>query len=274
MYSLKAAALLTVLSFSALSHAQSVDKDNVSISSLHSWAGYHIGIDLGAQLSNAGQSLNVNDPQQSLSGQGTYANQSVLLGNNVNSGRNATLAGFHTEYLLQQDSLVYGATANLLTLSCKTGSATGLTLNDPIQTYPNYVSSIQGQSCLNYFSSVTGKIGKAVGKSLFYVDAGLAMARAKYQTVATITNTGNPPSDVWTGSGSKTMVGYVFGGGVQYAFDKNVSVGLNIEHYDLGKSSYAAQSDAFTATDQPGVFQAMTARVKGNLVRFSVGYQF
>lgn len=274
MHYLKNTIPLALLLFSAISYAQSDGNSGSSTSSLHSWAGYHIGIDLGAQLSNTSQSLNVNDPQQSLSGQGANANQAVLLGKNVNSGRNSTIAGIHADYLLQQNSLVYGAAANLMTLNCKLGAPAGSTLSDPTQIYPNYISNTQGKSCLNYFSSVTGKIGKAVEKSLFYIDGGLAMGRANYQTVATITNIGNPPSDIWTGSGSKTKVGYVFGGGMQYALDKNTSVGVNLEHYDLGKLSYTAQPDSFTAMDQPGVSQSMTARVKGNLLRFSVDYQF
>ena len=261
---------------SPLAFAQSSSSaDMSSTTSLHSWAGYHVGIDLGTQLGSSNQSLTVNDPQRSLSGQGANANQAVLLGNSVNSAKNSTIAGVHAEYLLQQDSLVYGVAAKLMTVNCKTGSTTGSTLNDVTQNPPNYFSSIQGQSCLNYFSSMTGKIGKAIGNSLFYVDGGLAMGRAKYKTSATITNVGNPgPADVWTGSGSKTIVGYVVGAGIQYAFDKNVSIGLNLEHYDLGKLAYTAQPDAFTAGDQPGVSQSMVARVKGNLLRLSVDYQF
>lgn len=246
-----------------------------SMTSLHSWAGFHIGIDIGAQLDSNNQSLKVNDPLQSLSGQGATANQAVLLGTHVKSAGSSTVGGVHAEYLLQQDSLVYGVGVELMAASCKNGSTTGSTLNDPTQAYPNYFSSISGKNCLNYFSSVTGKIGKAVGNFLFYADGGIAMGGAQSKSTETITNVGNPGApDVWSGSRSKTMVGYVIGAGVQYAFDKNVSMGLNLEHYDLGKSSYSAQPNAFTAMDQPGVYQSMVGHVNGNLLRLSVDYQF
>jgi opacity protein-like surface antigen len=271
---LKLLVLLPLSLASQFSLAQSTN-EAAPAAPLHSWAGYHFGVDVGSQIGNSNQSLSVNDPQQSLSGQGANADQSVLLGSVVNSAKNSSVAGFHVERLFQQDKLVYGVAANLMFLGCKTGSNTGSVLNDPNQIFPNYTSSVEGQSCLNNFSSLTAKVGRAVGNALFFVDGGLAVARLKYNTSATITNVDNPgPADVWTGSGSKTMMGYVIGTGVQYAITKNVSAGVNLNFYDLGKTTYNAQPDAFTAGDQPGVYQSVSARAKGKILKLSVDYQF
>lgn len=270
---------ITILFFpliiSSYSYAQSSDTEISQKTPLHSWAGYHIGIDLGNQLNSKNQSLIVNDPLMSLSGQGANTDQSILLGNSVKSATNLLTGGLHVDYLLQQKSVVYGIAADLMTANCKMGSVSGSTLNDPSQAFPNYFSTIQGKTCLNYFATVKGKIGASIGNSLFYIDGGIASGRAKSKTSAIITNIGNSaPPDVWTGSVSKSLLGYVIGAGMQYAFDKNISLGINMQHYDLGKSSYTAQPDTFTAGDQPGVYQSMSAHVKGNLLKISIDYQF
>lgn len=272
--------LKTVILFSPLfvgtfSYAQTSNMEVSSTSSLHSWAGYHVGINIGTQFNSSNQSLNVNDPLQSLSGQGANSDQSVLLGNSVKSANHLTIGGVHMDYLLQRNSLVYGITADLMAEKCKMGSVSGSTLNDSSQEFPNYFSKIQGETCLSYLSTAKGKVGKSIGNSLFYIDGGIAMGRMKSRTSAVITNVGNSAaSDIWTGSASKTMLGYAIGAGVQYAIDKNISIGLNLQHYDLGKSSYTAQPDTFTAADQPGVYQSMSARARGNLLKLSAGYQF
>lgn len=271
---LKTAILFVPLLVSSVSHAQSNIIEILPISSLHSWAGYHVGVDVGVQTDTRNQSLQVNDPQQSLSGQGSHTNQAILLTTSVNSAKNSPIGGMHADYLFQHDSLVYGFAADLMTSSCKTGLVSSSSLTDPSQTSPDYVSTIQGKTCLNYFSSVKGEIGKAIGNALFYIDGGVAIARVKSKVNATISNIGNPPPDVWTGSTSKTMVGYVIGAGIRYALDKNISIGLNLDHYDLGKLSYTAQPDVFTAGDQAGVYQSMNARIRGNLLKLSVDYQF
>lgn len=266
--------MLTVLLLSFAS-AQAAGTETSPTTAVHAWAGYHLGIDLGVQTRAANQALTVNDPQQSLSGQGANADQAALLAGNVKSAKNIAIGGIHAGYLLQKDSLVYGVEAELMAGNCNRSASGNASLNDPTKApFPDYSSTVSNKSCLSYLSAIKGKAGYAVGNVLVYVDAGLAFGRARSSTVATITNTGNPPSDVWSGSSAKTMTGYIIGTGTDIALEKNISLGLGLSHYDLGKMSYATKPDSFTAGDQPGVDQSISGRAKGNLVKVSLNYQY
>lgn len=263
--------VLLLISFSG---AYAAESENMAVKGTHSWAGYHIGVNLGKQTNGVNQTLKVNDPQQSLSGQGANADQSVLLTGDVNSARNLSLGGIHADYLLQAHNIVYGITAELFANSCKNGTARNSALSDPTKAPPDYTATVSGQNCLSRLAAIKGKLGMAFGEALIYVDGGLAFGRSAAKTVAVITNTGNPPSDVWSGSNTKTLTGYIIGAGVQYALVKNVSAGLRMSRYDLGRVSYTTAPDSFTAADQPGVNQSITGRVRGNLVQIGLDYSF
>ncbi|MDY7574605.1 outer membrane protein [Actimicrobium sp. CCI2.3] len=266
--------LLTMLLLSFAS-AHAAGLETFTITPLHSWAGYHLGVDLGVQTRTANQALTVNDPQQSLSGQGANADQAALLTGNAKTVKNIAIGGIHADYLLQENGLVYGVAAELMASNCNRSASANSLLNDPTKApFPDYSSTVSSKNCLSYLSAIKGKAGYAVGNVLLYVDGGLAFGRVRSSTVATIANTGNPPSDVWSGSSAKTMTGYMIGAGIQVALEKNISLGLGLSHYDLGKTSYATKPDTFTAGDQPGVDQSIASRAKGNLAKISLSYQY
>ncbi|MFT5591126.1 MAG: opacity protein-like surface antigen [Bradyrhizobium sp.] len=268
-------ALVLVLLPISFASAYAAGTETSQTTPVHSWAGYHLGIDLGVQTNTANQTLTVNDPQQSLSGQGANADQAALLTGNVNAAKTLAIGGIHADYLWQENTLVYGVTAELMAGNCKNGASRNAALNDPSKApFPDYSSIVNGKSCLSYLSAIKGKAGYAFGNALIYVDGGLASGRVRSSTVASITNTGNPPADAWSGSTSKTMTGYMIGTGVEVALEKNISLGLGLSHYDLGKFSYATKPDAFTTGDQPGVNQSIGGRAKGNLVKVSLSYQY
>jgi opacity protein-like surface antigen len=266
--------LFLVLATTAISVC-AASSETAQLGSAHSWAGYHVGIDLGVQSHTANQTVTVNDPQQSLSGQGANADQAALLTGNVNAAKNRLIGGIHADYLVQENNFVYGVEAELMAASCKTGASTGSSLNDPTKApFPDYFSTVSGKTCLSYLSAIKAKAGRTFGAVLVYVDGGLAFGRYHSNAMASITNVNNPPADSWSGSTAKTMTGYMIGTGVQLALEKNVSIGLGLSHYDLGKIAYATKPDTFTAADQPGVTQSIGGRAKGNLIKVSLDYQF
>lgn len=267
-------ALLSLLAFSA-SNARAADTPDLAQTTTHVWAGVHAGVNLGVQTDNANQNLQVSDPHKSLSGQGANADQSVLLTGEVKSAKNAALGGIYGDYLWQDQQIVYGVSAQLIADQCKTGPSRNGSLSDPTKApFSGYSSEVSGQSCMTSLAAVLGKVGYAQGKALLYIDGGLAFGRIKSNTTASITNLGNPPADSWSGSTAKNLTGYIVGAGVQYAITKNTALGLSASHYDLGKFSYAAKPDAFTAADQPGVSQLISGRARGNLVMLSLDYQY
>lgn len=267
-------ALLSILIIS-LANAGAAEAESSDQNATHSWAGLHAGVTLGVQLDSADQNLQVIDPQKSLSGQGANADQSVLLKGNVKSGKNSSIGGIYGDYLWQDQQVVYGTSAELMADGCKSGSSRNASLTDPTKApFPGYVSDVHGQNCLHSLATIRGKLGFAQGNSLLYLDAGLAFGRVNSNTTASITNLGNPPSDAWSGNTEKNLTGYVVGVGMLYAITKNTALGLRASHYDLGKFSYTAKPDAFTAGDQPNVSQLINGRASGNLIQVSLDYQY
>jgi len=77
-----------------------------------------------------------------------------------------------------------------------------------------------------WLSTVTGRIGYAVDRTLWYVKAGGAWV-----------NTQHFFSNAFTGSLTQTTDGVVVGGGVEWAFAPHWSVKIEYDYMDLGKKN-------------------------------------
>jgi outer membrane immunogenic protein len=84
------------------------------------------------------------------------------------------------------------------------------------------------RSRVDGIASVTGRIGYAVDATLFYFKGGGAWASDKYDSRITATG-------VLTASASETRTGWTVGGGFEYGFTPNWSVGLEVDHFDFGR---------------------------------------
>ena len=155
------------------------------------------GFYVGAHLGGAWGTKEFSDP---FSGK-TYANNSV----------NGFLGGGQIGYNYQMGWVVLGVEGDL--------SAADITGSAPLSFDPTETFS----SKTDWLATVTGRIGGTVDHALLYVKGGAAWAHDKYS--------------VGINSGDETRTGWVFGGGVEYAFTHNWSGKVEYNYMDFGTKS-------------------------------------
>lgn len=109
---------------------------------------------------------------------------------------------------------------------------------------------------------LTGRIGLAHDRTLFYVKGGLALGGVRLSTDArsseTIYNTGyssgtSTTDTAWSGSKTTTRAGFALGGGIEQALTDTISLKLDATYFDLGKVTTTATGRSFTTiTGNPG----------------------
>jgi outer membrane immunogenic protein len=118
---------------------------------------------------------------------------------------------------------------------------------------------------LRWFATVGPRLGYAVDRALFYVTGGAAWGDFKYDHTH---NMAGPPPMFMSMSGSSTRVGWMIGGGVEYAFTNNVTAKLEYNYIDFG-----SHNQTVTAS---GGQNFMIADVKDrvNLLKVGLNYKF
>ena len=165
------------------------------------WTGAYWGVHLGGGASNIDWLFTpVNNTRADQSGDGV-------------------VGGFHLGYNWQLSSLVLGIE----------GSATLSGINGG-RLCPNATFRCEHEN--DFLGSVRGRLGVAVGPALFYGTGGVGFQRADYAVRNATTGA------VLVSSGRSTDIGWVAGGGLEYAITKQVSARLEYLHYDFGDKSF------------------------------------
>jgi len=191
------------------------------------WAGWYIGVHAGAAW------------------QHTDADSTIGVESAFNSSFSKTgfIGGGQIGYNWQHGNFVFGLEGDISGLS---GKHTG-----PV------ISSFEKaalQSQIRWLSTVRGRFGLAVGDTMAYATAGVAIGGVK-NSLLNLEGTGINYSS------SKTKVGWTVGGGVEHMLNRNWTIGLEALFVELGKSSLA-----IPAIDKTTRFsnQALIGRLKVN----------
>ena len=165
------------------------------------WTGAYWGVHLGGGESNIDWLFTpVNNTRADHSGDGV-------------------VGGVHLGYNWQLSSLVLGIE----------GSATLSGINGD-RLCPDETFRCEHEN--HFLGSVRGRLGVAVGSALFYGTGGVGFQRADY-TIRNATT-----GAVLVSSGKNTDIGWVAGGGLEYALTKHVSARVEYLHYDFGDRSF------------------------------------
>jgi outer membrane immunogenic protein len=103
-------------------------------------------------------------------------------------------------------------------------------------------------SSIRWLSTVRGRFGLAVGDTMAYMTAGVAIGGVK-----------NTINEGVSYSSSKTSVGWTVGGGVEHMLNRNWTIGLEGLFVDLGRSNLDTKIGRFKFSNQ-----AVIGRVKLN----------
>jgi outer membrane immunogenic protein len=90
---------------------------------------------------------------------------------------------------------------------------------------------------IDFLGSVRGRLGVAVGSTLLYGTGGVGFQKADYAVRNATTGF------VLASSGKDMDIGWVAGGGIEYAITRHVSARIEYLHYDFGDKSFEGREE-------------------------------
>lgn len=242
----------------------------VKIVTPYNWSGAYVGVTASALMGQTSQKVSgINQ----IGLNGVNVNQSVILPSKLNKSSALYGGGLTLGYNYQSGNYVYGVEADVMALNSgknARNTAAYTSAGNP------YTSTSSGKINQNFVSTLRYRGGYAFDNVLVYGTAGLAMANVKAKSIFQIRDvTAGPPDDIWTGSKSTMKYGYALGGGVEYAYTKNITLKAEYLYYNVGKVKYTTAGDNYTSTvDQIGTAQKIKANLNGNVIRIGLNYKF
>jgi outer membrane immunogenic protein len=189
-----------------------------------SWAGWYIGVHAGAAWQ---QTQTDSFDSYFLSGLG-----------NTSASKTGFIGGGQIGYNWQHGNFVFGLEGDISGLSSRTSAHLA-------DTYGTVDSKIR------WLSTVRSRFGLAVGDTMVYATAGVAIGGVK-NSLSSV--------DCCAYSQSKTKVGWTVGGGVEHMLNRNWTIGLEGLFVDLGKSNLSSFTNKTTRFQN----QAVIGRLKLN----------
>lgn len=236
------------------------------------WTGLYAGVNAGAAFSDSGR------PRYSEGPGFVGLNPGTLAGFQRSREQTGFVGGGQFGYNHQVGRIVLGLETDFQYAGLdRRRSGTGTFPNLPAGVTDN--DNLTSRSRLDYLGTVRGRVGFLPSERLMvYATGGLAYGDVDVRTSYTVIGTGPFfPGGVnvipYSGSRSSVQVGYVAGGGVEYAFTDRLSAKLEGLYADLGSSSVTAR---YTGTGGTGPTDIYTVRETNRfgLVRAGLNYRF
>jgi outer membrane immunogenic protein len=260
---LVASALATVMVAGAAQAADLPTKGPVykaPVGAPFSWTGFYIGAQVGGGWGRKEWSDSF-DP--------------VLTNNNHTTGPDATydvdgpLAGGLIGFNWQYGWTVFGVEADANWADIK-----GTGTNDPGNiTGPTSGGCLDQGPCttkIDALGTITGRLGVAADRALFYAKGGAAWVREKHTVGFHDPQFPNDPFSNYSGTTSQTRWGWTVGGGFEYAFANNWSAKIEYNYMDFGREQVTFSFTPTQSFGTGGNLEQTMHVVKGGLnYRFS-----
>jgi outer membrane immunogenic protein len=110
---------------------------------------------------------------------------------------------------------------------------------------------------IDYLGSITGRLGYAVDRVLFYAKGGVGFTRLEITDI--------PLGGGFNASGEESMAGWTLGGGVEYALNDNWTLKGEYQFYRFS---------ADVALDNPALFRTYDDDFDIHAVKIGFNYKF
>ncbi|MFD2184275.1 outer membrane beta-barrel protein [Rhodoplanes azumiensis] len=212
------------------------------------WRGLYVGL-------NAGTIYGKNDYTESAFG--------TLYGSNLKFG--GALLGGQAGYNFEYGKFVLGLEGDIAWSNTKGHGSNPIAL---VLTSGGFQATATGtaltdETTMDWFATITGRLGYAWDRTLLFVKGGLAAA----DVTQTISSNVTPVVLASPGSFSKIAMGWTVGVGAEYALSANWSAKAEYLYYDLGSNQYTG----YTLLGSP---VAVDTDVTGGLARIGLNYRF
>ncbi|HLW92856.1 MAG TPA: outer membrane beta-barrel protein [Roseiarcus sp.] len=219
------------------------------------WEGAHIGLNAGAFMSPSSVSTMTWFPPGLIT---------TGIPGSFSMTQMGGMAGAQAGFAKQWGGFVLGAEADY---DFATGAAGSKSLSG---TYFGSNFTVTQKQALQSLGTVRANVGFApVDDLLIYATGGLAFGRTHLSSDVQF-DTGL----AFAGSSNSTAVGFALGGGVEYAFDPNWSIGAQFLYYDLGRSFAVGAANQIFPPSEISPETDTTADFKGYTLRLTLNYEF
>lgn len=229
------------------------------------WTGAYVGVSVGYTAAKS-------DTTTALSG--SWTSESAALQSEVTSRFAARQSlddinfGGQIGYNFQTGGAVLGVEADIAALS-----GNQVTTRGPLATtaFPALSYTYTNRVDPKYMISLKARVGAAMGNTLIYADGGWGFTKADLG--ADILSNGSYSK---SGRLSKTMDGFVVGGGVEHKFSDTISARLSYNYADMGEESYVNAYNPGSSFAPPGAnyVETMTQDLRMHLVRVGINFHF
>jgi outer membrane immunogenic protein len=220
-----------------------------------SWTGVYAGLNVGYGWGDTEISVTQN-PSPAVFGGTPFG---------YNSNPKGGLIGGQMGYNIQTGSMVVGVEGDFqLSALRDTGFRQGL---DALQTRSTSITETK----LSNFATLRGRIGfSPVERLMVYGTGGLMLASVSNTSATQYAGAAFNAAFRYEGSDSATKLGWIGGGGFEYALSNNITTKFEYLYYDLGRQGYpgarVAGVNAFSLN--------YDTQTTGNIVRLGINYKF
>jgi outer membrane immunogenic protein len=176
-------------------------------------------------------------------------------------------AGAHAGYNWQQGQVVFGFETDLQGTHLNSAMSGGLTFTPPVNPFPAGTFA-QTAALIDWYGTLRGRVGYAMGPWLFYGTGGLAYGNVSLSS--TFAGLGLSTSFLT----SSTKTGWTAGAGFEYLFRPNVSFGLLYQYVDLGSLSGSSTTTAIGPFGPNTISQWATTHAQFQSVMASISWRF
>jgi outer membrane immunogenic protein len=254
-----------------------------------SWTGFYVGGNVGYSWGRASTDLTetVSTTATIIGPNGPLASATVTTTSfgNDRARLNGALGGFQAGYNWQFDRYVAGFEGDIQATGQR-GDVTicPVTAGAAPVPCPGTTGTLFGTASyrLPWFGTLRGRVGVTFDRILLYATGGLAVGEVKADYLDGFVNP-TPPLALATGSASATRAGWVFGGGIEGAIDRNWSIKAEYLHLDFGSVDQSISANgvpltvsigSFTTTLSQSLTSAFHTRVTDEVFRIGLNYRF
>ena len=231
-----------------------------------SWTGFYVGGNVGYGWGRS------TDPAISFTDPGTAVGTAFFFASGGNQYQNLTprglVGGGQIGFDWQAGALVLGGVADFRFSGMK-ASRTAI-VNLP-GFDPNIAEPLSAG--IDNLGTARARLGLAEQNWLFYATGGLAYGEVR-SSLANIIPQPGFLSVIASGSQNVLKTGWAAGGGVEYKFASNWSVGVQLLHFDLGSTTVTAVPTQSPVVIPPGISFSANQRYGGNIVDAALNYRF
>jgi len=231
------------------------------------WTGFYVGVNAGGIAPSGGRGASLLDTNPATSGflsadfPGGLGSQSV-----------GFLGGGQAGYNWQTGAFVLGVETDF------DGSTLSKSFNNIGSPFigPGGLSdslTVNGKTSLTWLGTTRGRVGFVAtpdNRLMIYATGGVAYGGGNSQFSVFDATTGS----IFSGNPSSTRVGWVIGGGVEYAITNNITIKGEYLYADLGSSNFTSAGNGFAAANFPGVTVNSHFDYNASIFRAGVNYKF